>query len=254
MSDNPIDPSSIDLEECQKKIGYRFQDVGLLEAALRHASGVSHRLASNERMEFLGDAILGAVVCERLFEMFPEYLEGELTKVKSVVVSRDSCAKMTEVLGVEEYLLLGKGMASDPEIPKSVVAATFESLVAAIHLDGGIEAAKQFILEQVEPVIEQTVTGEFSDNFKSLLQQFGPARAWGNAQLSATGRKGPRPQQVLQGLGAGRRPQIPAGLGTGAKRNRSSGLHTTPSATSTASRSPTLPTTKRRSRVYALSR
>ena len=94
-TDSRADASDVrraDLDLCQAKIGYVFRDPQLLEAALTHASGVQHRLASNERMEFLGDAILGMVVCERLFHQYPEYSEGELTKIKSVVVSRDTCA------------------------------------------------------------------------------------------------------------------------------------------------------------------
>ncbi len=82
------------LEACEERLGYTFADRGLLESALTHASGAENRLASNERMEFLGDAILGAVVCERLFHDFPEYLEGELTRLKSIVVSRLTCAKI----------------------------------------------------------------------------------------------------------------------------------------------------------------
>ncbi len=160
-----------DLDSCQELIGYRFQNIEFLEAALRHASGVSHRLASNERMEFLGDAILGFVVCERLYELYPKDLEGDLTKIKSVVVSRDTCARMSDVLRLQDFLILGKGMAADPEIPRSVVAAAFESLIAAIHLDGGMPAAKVFILRQVDLEIEQTVSGQTGDNFKSLLQQ-----------------------------------------------------------------------------------
>jgi ribonuclease-3 len=160
-----------DLKGCQQKIGYQFRNIELLEAALRHASGVPDRLASNERLEFLGDAVLGFVVCERIYELYPEYLEGDLTKIKSVVVSREACARMSDALGLHQYLVLGKGMAADPEIPRSVVAAVFESLVAAIHLDGGIAASRQFILKQVELEIEQTVSGASGDNFKSLLQQ-----------------------------------------------------------------------------------
>jgi ribonuclease-3 len=87
---DPLELRRADLEACQAKIGYLFRDLRLLEAALTHASGVQHRLSSNERMEFLGDAILGMVVCERLFQQYPEYSEGELTKIKSVVVSRDT--------------------------------------------------------------------------------------------------------------------------------------------------------------------
>lgn len=181
MNDNSNDNNLIDetasaidsdLNNCQEKIGYSFKDVALLEDALRHASGVSHRLASNERLEFLGDAILGMVVCERLYELYPDYLEGELTKVKSVVVSRDACARISERIGLQDYLVLGKGMAADPQIPRSVVAAAFESLIAAIYLDGGMEVAKEFILQHVEEEIEMCTSGELGGNYKSQLQQF----------------------------------------------------------------------------------
>ena len=161
-----------DLNDCQQRIGYRFQNEQLLLDALRHASGVSHRLASNERMEFLGDAILGFVVCDQLYSLFPDDLEGELTRIKSVVVSRDTCACMSEKLGLQNFLLLGKGMAADPEIPRSVVAAALESLIAAIYLDGGIEPAREFILKHVETEILQTASGEAGGNYKSQLQQF----------------------------------------------------------------------------------
>ncbi len=172
MSNDSEIAESTRLDACQKQIGYKFRDLKWLQAAFIHASGVSHRLASNERMEFLGDAILGFIVCEQLYTLYPEYLEGELTKVKSVVVSRDTCARISEKLGLPEFLVLGKGMASDPKIPKSVVSAVLESLIAAIYLDGGIDPARDFILRSVETEIEQTVSGEFGKNYKSQLQQF----------------------------------------------------------------------------------
>lgn len=161
----------VDLDACQAKISYLFNDPRLLEAALTHASGVQHRLSSNERMEFLGDAILGMVVCERLFNQYPEYSEGELTKIKSVVVSRDTCARLSDALCMCDFLILGKGMAADPLVPRSVLAAAFESMVAAIYMDGGMAAAERFILEHVVPEIESAVSCEFGGNFKSLLQQ-----------------------------------------------------------------------------------
>jgi ribonuclease-3 len=166
-----VDSRRANLESCQSKVGHGFHDLSLLEGALTHASGVQHRLASNERMEFLGDAILGMVVCERLFQQYPQYSEGELTKIKSVVVSRETCARMSEAIGLEDHLILGKGMASDPQIPRSVLAAAFESLVAAIYLDGGLTAAEQFILLHVGPEIDAAVSCEFGGNFKSILQQ-----------------------------------------------------------------------------------
>src|SRR6516225_700217 len=133
------DPSQRDdvhtLERCQDVLRYRFRDPTLLREALTHASGANHRLASNERLEFLGDAILGAIVCEILFLRFPDYLEGELTRVKSVVVSRRTCAKISQALGLDEFLVMGKGMGSQEETPASVLADVFESLIGAIYLD-----------------------------------------------------------------------------------------------------------------------
>lgn len=159
------------LERCERRIGYTFRDKNLLLAALTHASGAEHRLASNERLEFLGDAILGAVVCEVLFKQYPEYLEGDLTKIKSVVVSRQTCAKISEALGLNECLILGKGMAQHPEVPPSLLADVFESLVAAIYLDGDDQASRRFILEYIGPEIELAAAGELGGNYKSLLQQ-----------------------------------------------------------------------------------
>ena len=165
-------PDPAALEQCQERVGYRFANLQLLEAALTHASGADHRLASNERMEFLGDAILGAVVCERLYHHFPEYLEGDLTKLKSVVVSRQTCAKISEALGLKEFLILGKGMTTNPVVPMSLLADVLESMIAAIYLDGGTEPASRFIHTYIGPEIELAAAGEAEGNYKSMLQQF----------------------------------------------------------------------------------
>jgi ribonuclease-3 len=157
---------------CERRLDYVFKDKALLRAALTHASGAEHRLASNERLEFLGDSVLGLVVCEMLFQQFPQYLEGDLTKVKSVVVSRQTCAKVSEALSLQEFLILGKGMTTNPTVPPSVLADVFESLVAAIYLDGGYAAAQQFIISYIGPEVELVAAGELGGNYKSLLQQF----------------------------------------------------------------------------------
>jgi ribonuclease-3 len=165
-----LDTTSI-LERLEKRIGYTFTDKNLLLSALTHASGAEHRLASNERLEFLGDAILGAVVCEMLYHQYPNYLEGDMTKIKSIVVSRQTCTKISELLGMQEFLILGKGMTTHPSVPPSLLADVFESMVAAIYLDGGADAAKNFIVEFVGPEIELAAGGESGYNYKSLLQQ-----------------------------------------------------------------------------------
>ncbi|MCC7086633.1 MAG: ribonuclease III [Pirellulales bacterium] len=159
------------IAQCELRLGYTFNDKALLLAALTHASGALHRLKSNERLEFFGDAILGFVVCERLFQLYPDYLEGDLTKVKSIVVSRSTCARISQSLSLQDFLILGKGMTTNPRVPASLLADVFESLIAAIYLDGGETAAREFILRFMEPEIEAAVSGEMGANFKSLLQQ-----------------------------------------------------------------------------------
>ena len=159
------------LDTCERRIGYCFRDKGLLRSALTHASGAEHRLASNERLEFLGDAILGAVVCEQLYRQYPDFLEGDLTKLKSIVVSRQTCARISEALGMQEFLILGKGMTTSPSVPPSLLADVFESLIAGIYLDGGDAAAREFISRYICPEIDLAAGGELGGNYKSLLQQ-----------------------------------------------------------------------------------
>ena len=159
------------LERCQDAIGYKFNSADLLHSALTHASGANNRLTSNERLEFLGDAILGSVICELLYHRFPQYLEGDLTRIKSVVVSRRTCTKLSKQLGLQEFLILGKGMTTQSHVPASVMADVFESLVAAMYLDGGIESTREFIHRWVGPEIDRAVNGYHGGNYKSVLQQ-----------------------------------------------------------------------------------
>jgi len=157
------------LQACEQRLGYVFNDKSLLRHALTHASGAEHRLTSNERLEFLGDAILGGVICEMLFNSYPEYLEGDLTKIKSIVVSRQTCSKLSGQLGLHEFLLVGKGVSS--KLPQSLLADVFEAIVAAIFLDGGHEAISRFLTELVQPEIELADAGGSGENHKSTLQQ-----------------------------------------------------------------------------------
>src|SRR6266700_1399863 len=119
------------LEECQKAVGYQFRQAELLRGALTHTSGANTLLASNERMEFLGDAVLGLVTCEQLYLRFPEYQEGDLTKIKSAVVSRRTCARISRMLNLGDFLFLGKGMHGGEAMPPNLLADVFESLVGA---------------------------------------------------------------------------------------------------------------------------
>lgn len=164
------DPSFDRLEFCQAQIGYRFTDLSLLEAALTHASGAINRLASNERLEFLGDAILGFTICEWLFREHTEYLEGELTQIKSAVVSRRVCARVSVQLELERCLILGRGMQGT-SIPRSLLSDVYEALIAAIYLDGGMVSAQEFIIRTIEEELNNAVDGHSIGNYKSALQQ-----------------------------------------------------------------------------------
>lgn len=162
---------TIELERIETLLGHRFNDPALLDRAFTHASLVENRLESNERLEFLGDAVLGMVVCTFLFENFPDLLEGEMTKIKSTVVSRKMCAEIAQALGLEELLRMGKGMSHHATLPSSVLAAVFEALVGALYLDAGEPVARRFILSVVQPRIERAALSGHQDNFKSVLQQ-----------------------------------------------------------------------------------
>jgi ribonuclease III len=160
-----------EIQQAEEIIGYEFKDTSLLKRALTHASVSDSRLQSNERLEFLGDAILGLVVCQQLFEIYPDLLEGELTNIKSTVVSGRLCAKVALDMGLDELLRLGKGMSSRPALPGSVVAAVFEALIGALYLDGGLSVVRSFILRHLEPWIEHAAASGHQSNFKSVLQQ-----------------------------------------------------------------------------------
>jgi ribonuclease-3 len=179
------------LEECQNAIGYHFKQPELLRAALTHASGANTRLASNERLEFLGDAVLGLVCCEQLYLRFPDYQEGEMTKIKSVVVSRRTCARISRALNLGDYLFLGKGMHVHSVVPANMLADVYESLVAAIYLDGGLDVAKEFILRHLSQEIEAVAEGAHGNNFKSLLQQVAQREFGATPQYLMLDEKGP---------------------------------------------------------------
>jgi ribonuclease-3 len=186
------EPLSLDekTERCQQLIGYRFHDPSLVVAALTHASIATSRRHSNERMEFLGDAILGMVVCDQIFHSYPEYLEGDLTKIKSVVVSRRVCAKVSKKLGLESCLHVGRGMMRHG-MPRSLLSDVFEALVAAVYLDGGMQAARDFILTHMESEICMAAEGQSSANYKSLLQQMAQGEMKGTPLYRLLGESGP---------------------------------------------------------------
>jgi len=113
------------LADCQKTLDYSFDNIKLLENALTHTSFKTAYNPSNERLEFLGDAILGMVISEYLFKKFPDYSEGKLTKIKSVVVSRAALAKIGAEMGLKQFISVGKGLMASRSFPKSLNSKCF---------------------------------------------------------------------------------------------------------------------------------
>ena len=160
------------LQQIEQVIGYKFSNRNLLKKALTHSSAADNRLLSNERLEFFGDSILALVICQILFERFPGYLEGDLTKMKSMLVSRNTCAQVAGELGLQEFLIVGKGLASDRALSGSLAAGLLEAIIAAIYIDSGFGAVSSVILRIFGPTISQADAEQAHGNFKSVLQQY----------------------------------------------------------------------------------
>lgn len=178
-------------KQAEEILEYQFKNPDLLKESLTHASIADNRLLSNERMEFLGDAVLDLVVCEALFLKFPEYLEGDLTKVKSAVVSRRTCAEVSNETGLTDLLITGKGIQSRQAMPSSLAAAVYESICAALYLDGGFEVAKKYILKTMTPKIDEIASNSHHQNYKAVLQQHAQKILGGTPMYELLDEKGP---------------------------------------------------------------
>lgn len=162
----------VDLQKVQELIGCVFKDENILKNALAHASAREEILPSNERMEFFGDSIIGMAVSEYLYQTLPQYEEGPLSVIKSVVVSRVSLASIAKEIGLEPHIIIGKGMLQQNAIPDSVLCNVFESVVAAIYLDAGMDKAKEFVLKYLVQKINVVLENKHEKNYKSILQHY----------------------------------------------------------------------------------
>ena len=154
-------------ELCQQAIQYRFQNLQFLETALTHTSCAATPSDSNERMEFLGDSVLGMVITEDLYRQFPKLQEGALSIIRGNIVSRKSCARIARSLELGDALFLGKGITV---IPSSILANALESVIAAVYLDGGIEPAKKLIRRLFREIFESAAVSPDGNNYKAELQ------------------------------------------------------------------------------------
>jgi ribonuclease III len=179
------------IRKCEGEIGYRFRDPTLLLQALTHSSIKTIDNPSNERLEFLGDSVLGLVMTEFLYNYFQSSNEGDLTQIKSVVVSTSVLARESERLSLHQFYSVGKGVTRKKKLPISLLANVFEAVVAAIYKDTGLEPARRFVLRNLYHQVLAVAENRHKRNYKSILQQ------WAQKELNITptyrvvGEKGP---------------------------------------------------------------
>jgi ribonuclease-3 len=157
------------IQDLEVLLGHSFRVKNFLVNALSHSSIKNEHRPSNERLEFLGDSVLGLIVSDALYRRFPKSDEGTLTRIKSQAVSRATLQRVATAMGLERFILVGKGVAKR-EIPGSLLGNLFEAIVGAIYLDSGLAASRKFILRHLDVVINEIVEDRAEKNYKSLLQ------------------------------------------------------------------------------------
>ena len=161
----------------EKKLNYQFQSKELLAEALRHSSYVNEQpgsdLQDNERLEFLGDAVLNLIVGHMLMERYPQMKEGELSRTRANLVNETRLAAMARAIGLGSYLQLGKGEIQTHGMEKnSILAGAYEALIAALYLDSGYRATFMIIKKNFLPIIDQVQAASDSYDYKSRLQEW----------------------------------------------------------------------------------
>ena len=210
----------------EARLGYRFKDRGLLEHALTHKSKAhedpSGGVVDNESLEFLGDAVLGLVAADALFRAFPTYSEGQKSKIKANLVSTAALAEIAEALGLGDHMILGRGEEKTGGRRKpALLADTCEAIIAALYLDGGLEAARGFIVRELGSRIDEArQPNYFGRDYKSRLQE----------RLQSLGRPlpvyrvlvetGPEHRKILLGPGLDRRTVARGWRGADQERRR----------------------------------
>lgn len=164
------------MKRLEEIIGYRFKDISLLEKALTHSSYTREnnlpRTMCSERLEFLGDAAIETIICEKLYQICPQEREGELTKHKSNIVCSESLAHIARKIQLGSYLRLGNGEIKSKGCEKNrILEDAMEALAGAVFYDGGYESAKNVLLPLFEEQIDKALAGELDNNYKSAFQE-----------------------------------------------------------------------------------
>jgi ribonuclease III len=168
--------SGQELSSLENELGYHFKDIGLLRESLQHSSYVNEQrdpsLQDNERLEFLGDAVLDLVITHNLMKNFPKTREGDLSRMRATIVNEAQLSSVAQRLNLGRYLLLGRGEAlSNGQEKSSILADTLEAVIAAVYLDGGLEASFEVIERQFFEIISHVRDRLAAEDFKSRLQE-----------------------------------------------------------------------------------
>lgn len=190
------------LKELEKNLGTSFLNYNLFSQALTHSSYAyelrSKDIADNERLEFLGDAVIKLIISEYLYNKFPEKAEGDLTKIRAAVISDRTLAAVARKLRLGSYLLLGSNERKTGGISrKSNLANAFEAMIGAIYLDAGLGKARDFLLENVSSEIEKVSKAGYIRDYKSALQEYVQQRKWGLPQYRVVRETGPKHKKVF---------------------------------------------------------
>ena len=163
-------------KEIEKKLGYEFKNKSLLHNAFIHSSynneSKNPYKNNNERLEFLGDAILELIISEFLYNNYPRLTEGELTKMRAKIVCTNSLSESAIKLNIGNFLLMGKGEESQGgRVRKSILADTMEAIIGAIYLDSGLESTRKFIILQLKSIIINVDQGNINKDYKTIFQE-----------------------------------------------------------------------------------
>lgn len=184
------------LENCERAIGYCFRNPEHLLDALKHRSVLQqygqHRGQSNERLEFLGDAVLDFIIADHFYKLFPDMLEGELTRLRSVIVSGSALVRTAKRMKLGRYVLLSANEEKTGGRQRpSILEDAFEALVGAIYLDGGVRAARKFVEAQLLANWREVVRQKEFVNYKSLILEHAQAMQWSNPVYALREESGP---------------------------------------------------------------
>ena len=185
-----------EFDDLQARIEYRFKDRGLLEHALTHKSRAAEDttggVVDNESLEFLGDAVLGLVVADVLFHQYPTSSEGQKSKIKAAVVSTQSLARHAEQMRLGDHLILGRGEEkTGGRFKPALLADAYEALIAAIYLDGGLEAAEGFLRRELKEALDAGSAQTLAIDYKSALQEQLQALGHALPEYRISGEEGP---------------------------------------------------------------